>query len=416
MNVWGQLPLAIQLFVLTIVGAFVGGQVNRGIYRLAWTPRSIGPWSAPPPDAPGRPWWARLPIVGWWGLRAESAMHGAGFWRRPIVIEVALAIAYPLLYWWECSGGLLPEAARRVAEADASLAAFGLHATLLPLLVVATFIDFDEQTIPDAITLPGTALGLLLSAVIPAGALPIVMRPAANGIQQVVPLDLLSPLDWESRWDGATGVVVGVGCWAAWCLAIVPRTWTTRRGWRKAFVYLVSSIVRSGWLPRIATVFALGAASIGFTWWVGGMHWRGLLSGLYGMAFSGGMVWLIRVAAGIALGEEAMGFGDVTLMGMIGAFLGWQAGLLAFFLAPAGALVVSVGQWLLTRRRDIAFGPYLCVGAAGVVGAWPRLWGSWGAQFFALSWLIPLCLAPCLLLMAGMLYAWALLKQRIFAD
>jgi len=48
--------------------------------------------------------------------------------------------------------------------------------------------------------------------------------------------------------------------------------------------------------------------------------------------------------------EEAMGFGDVTLMGMIGTFLGWHASLLAFFLAPMAAILIVLVQRTLDGR------------------------------------------------------------------
>ena len=63
-------------------------------------------------------------------------------------------------------------------------------------------------------------------------------------------------------------------------------------------------------------------------------HWAALLTALVGMAAGGGMIWIVRVIGAATLGREAMGFGDVTLMSMIGAFVGWQGSLIVFFLAP----------------------------------------------------------------------------------
>ncbi len=64
----------------------------------------------------------------------------------------------------------------------------------------------------------------------------------------------------------------------------------------------------------------------------------GLFTALLGLVGSGGIVWAVRLIGTAALRREAMGFGDVTLMMMVGTFLGWQACLIAFFISPfAGA-------------------------------------------------------------------------------
>ena len=73
-----------------------------------------------------------------------------------------------------------------------------------------------------------------------------------------------------------------------------------------------------------------------------------LYSSFLGMAFGGGLVWAIRIIGTIALQKEAMGFGDVTLHAMIGAFLGWQAALLVFVMAPFAALLVVLIQFIVT--------------------------------------------------------------------
>ena len=57
-----------------------------------------------------------------------------------------------------------------------------------------------------------------------------------------------------------------------------------------------------------------------------------------------GLTWSVRFLGTLAFRREAMGFGDVTLMAMIGAFLGWQAAVLTFFLAPFFGLAHALWQ------------------------------------------------------------------------
>jgi len=59
---------------------------------------------------------------------------------------------------------------------------------------------------------------------------------------------------------------------------------------------------------------------------------------------------------------ESMGGGDVKLLAMIGAFLGWQRALMTFFLAPF--LGAAVGLYVLIAKKDhtIPYGPFLALG------------------------------------------------------
>lgn len=121
----------------------------------------------------------------------------------------------------------------------------------------------------------------------------------------------------------------------------------------------------------------------------------GLGVGLLGWAVGGGLVWSVRIVAGLAFRREAMGFGDVTLLAMIGAFLGWQAAILTFFLAPFFGLAHALGKTVrLVIRfatglkirgvdRELPFGPYLSLAALSLMLAWPWLWKAWADTFFA---------------------------------
>ncbi len=98
-----------------------------------------------------------------------------------------------------------------------------------------------------------------------------------------------------------------------------------------------------------------------------------------------------------------MGFGDVTLMCMTGAFLGWQSCLIVFFLAPFAALVVGLLRYFFLRDREIPYGPFLCMAALGVIIYWDPIW-DWAQGVFALGWFVALAMLACLALMAPLLF------------
>jgi leader peptidase (prepilin peptidase)/N-methyltransferase len=126
----------------------------------------------------------------------------------------------------------------------------------------------------------------------------------------------------------------------------------------------------------------------------------GLAAGLIGLAVGAGLTHLVRVAGTFVFRREAMGLGDVTLMGLIGAFLGWQAAVLAFFAGAFFGLAHAVWKLVLFLRkliskrklssadRELPFGPYLSMGALALVLSWPWLWPGWGrVEFGTIYWL-----------------------------
>lgn len=410
------LPLPVRLAGLALLGAVLGSAANWAIYGLAYRSRPISPWQRRDPQAPPRNWFDWLPIAGWLGLKREANIHGRGFWIRPLLIELCSAIGLPALYWWETTGHLAPlVAAPNFVEAPAAMLhlQFLAHAILIGLMLVATFIDFDEQAIPDEITTPGTLIGLVLVGLAPQSLLPV-----ARIIDPVLihkgygPLLLTSSHAWPAWLNHVSGLLLGIAIFVGWCLALVPATATFRRGWNKGVQYYFASLARENIWWHWLVLGAVGSAGIWFVWRGGGERWQGLLTALVGLAGGGLLVWGVRIVGWVALRKEAMGFGDVTLMAMIGTYLGWQTCLVIFFLSPLAALFVAVTQWVLTRRHDIAFGPYLSLTAVGVIVFWPHVWDAVQFQFQA-GLLVPIMASAGLLMMMGLLMLWRMIKLAL---
>jgi leader peptidase (prepilin peptidase) / N-methyltransferase len=111
-------------------------------------------------------------------------------------------------------------------------------------------------------------------------------------------------------------------------------------------------------------------------------NWTGLVIGL-GLSLTAGVPGFIDKVLGAATGfallyavgliggwvfkEEAMGGGDIKMMAMVGAFVGWKGVLLTVFAGSVFGSLVYVPLLLLRRRkRHVPFGVFLAMGAAVV--------------------------------------------------
>ncbi len=433
-----QLPPLVRAILLFLLGAGIGSLINLAIYQLAiFNPRKISPWSTSD-SRPTRPWHHRLPIVGWPFLRPESELHGRGFWIRPLLIELVWGLGLVWFYNWQIGGGLFGGQIDQIVRQQSGVIDvwthtwFMFHLVLFALLTVATFIDLDEKTIPDWITIPGTLFALLVMVLAPHARLPVV-EPGGLGAVTLTPLSYGSPGQpeiWHLQpWAALIAVIVIL----IWCFALLPKLITFRYGLLKGLRYMWASVVRPPRKRQVAlqqqprqmfgaTQVIFGIAVIGslvvlLVSRIGGESWNALFDGLMGLAMGGGVVWAVRIIAGGALGTEAMGFGDVTLMCMIGAFLGWQPALLVFAFAPFTSIFVALMLLLTTGEQKLAFGPYLCLSALIVVIGWNPIWNAWAAPgvFMLGGTFLLIIIFACLILMAVMLGAWAHIKKRLAA-
>jgi leader peptidase (prepilin peptidase)/N-methyltransferase len=110
----------------------------------------------------------------------------------------------------------------------------------------------------------------------------------------------------------------------------------------------------------------------------------GWLDSLLGIILGGGSLWLIGEVYFRLRHEEGMGFGDVKMLAMIGAFLGWKLMLLTLVLSSFLGSAIGLGM-VAIRLGDLKyalpFGSFLAIGAicAGTVG--DRI-VNWYASFY----------------------------------
>lgn len=99
----------------------------------------------------------------------------------------------------------------------------------------------------------------------------------------------------------------------------------------------------------------------------------GLLSAATGAAVGAGTIWVIGTLGKLVLRKEAMGLGDVKLMGFLGAFIGPWGFVTALVLACFVGAVYGVGHLIVKKDSKIPFGPFLAVGSLSVILFWPQI-------------------------------------------
>jgi leader peptidase (prepilin peptidase)/N-methyltransferase len=82
-----------------------------------------------------------------------------------------------------------------------------------------------------------------------------------------------------------------------------------------------------------------------------------------GAVVGGVMIYAVALLGKMAFKKDAMGDGDIFLLAMIGAFLGWKLVILTFFIAPMFGAVVGIILKLKRGDETMPYGPYLSLGA-----------------------------------------------------
>ena len=95
-----------------------------------------------------------------------------------------------------------------------------------------------------------------------------------------------------------------------------------------------------------------------------------LINNLLGMLVGGGIFLLITIIGGFIAGKEAMGFGDVKLMGALGLFLGWPSIIIVAVISFLLAAIISIGILIVKKKGTneyIPFGPFIVVSTLIVI-------------------------------------------------
>ncbi len=141
-----------------------------------------------------------------------------------------------------------------------------------------------------------------------------------------------------------------------------------RLGFACALIILFAIDLEHHLLPNMITLPGIAAGLI-----VSTVVPPGVVDAVLGALLGGGVLWLIGEAYFRYSGQEGMGGGDVKMLAMIGAFLGWKLVLVTLVLSSvAGALV---GMLVIASRRGdmkyaLPYGTFLALAAlvASLVG------------------------------------------------
>lgn len=259
--------LAASYALAALLGLIVGGFLTRAAFRMAREQKVLRPKSRCPNCGESLKIGDRIPVLSWLILKGKCRYCGVKLSRMYPAIEIVTALLFVAVFWrfgW--------------------VWATPVYMAFAAAMVLVTFVDFIDWTIPDEVTLPGIPAGILCAL--------IAMAFPQSGLQ----IEYL----YESVFDAIGGVIAGA-----------------------------------------AVLLALDQLSL------------------------------------LLLKKKGMGFGDVKLNAMIGAFIGYKGIVLSLVCASFIGSIIGIAVVLIRKQTTVIddknegnylpFGPYLAMGGLVVI-------------------------------------------------
>jgi len=374
------LPDWIWLVFIFAFGCCVGSFLNVVIYRLPRDKSLVRPGSACPVCGRHIRFYDNIPLVSWLLLGRKCRYCKAAISPRYFIIELVTGLVFTglfILYFRiNILAGLPP-------FLKGGWFIYVLHIILLGSLIAVSAIDLEMWVIPLSICWFVTGAGLIGSAlgvyvIAPKTIYGYALLPSSSG-------DVLN-LKEVTIASLAAGALIGLAI-SVLLLAtgLIKRSYESESTQDSAknseklsepqfnhrletcreIIFLLPIIVCS-----VGTYLVSKSCPQIRDWWLNHSQHpaiAGLLGSVWGYFVGCGIVWATRIFGTLGFGKEAMGLGDVHLMGAAGAVLGPVFIVVAFFIAPFFGLAWAGFQMLFKKTRQIPYGPFLSLGVLAVM-------------------------------------------------
>ncbi|MGA2323849.1 MAG: prepilin peptidase [Sedimentisphaerales bacterium] len=389
------IPNWFWIVFLFAIGCCVGSFLNVVIYRLPRDKSLVRPPSSCPSCGKHIQFYDNIPIVSWLFLCGKCRYCKVRISPRYFVIELLTGLVFVGAFALYFHSGLrhgIP------AFLSGGWVLYLISVILFSSLIACSAIDLEMWIIPLSICWFATAAGLVGGAVAP-----LSIHPATIRHYFLMPMtaDLIF-VNHTTVASLTTGATIGLGI-----SMLLLATGVVRRSYDFSKIQKSSensekpadSTSQSGsgqasspqaeeefndriemfrevlfLLPII--VCALAANQIVnqcpalHQWWLVFSQRpvvEGFMGSLAGYFVGCTVVWATRIFGTLAFGREAMGLGDVHLMGAAGTVIGPLFIVIAFFVAPFFGLVWAAAQMFSRKTRQIPYGPFLSLGIVVVM-------------------------------------------------
>ncbi|MFC1738471.1 prepilin peptidase [Planctomycetota bacterium] len=367
-----MMPDWIWLVFIFVFGCCIGSFLNVVIYRMPREKSVIRPPSACPACGTHIQFYDNIPLISWILLGRKCRYCKERISPRYFVIELLTGILFAGLFFLYFRLGVRTGIGPFL---EGGWVVYLIHIILLAGFLAASAIDLELWVIPISICWFVTIVGLVGSAV--AGYIidPLIIR--GNMLLPSTTTILCSEVMVASLAGGAVaGLAISFSMLATGLIKgsyesegedslqkdeeSEQSNFNHRREMCREIVYLLPIII----CCVISVLLAKYVEPIG-QWWLNFSQHpvvSGLMGSLFGYFVGCAVVWATRILGTLGFGKEAMGLGDMHLMGAAGAVIGPFFVFLAFFIAPFFGLAWAGTQMFFKKTRQIPYGPFLSLG------------------------------------------------------